>query len=160
MRRHNLHQNSMLPASEAANELVEALRLRLPEQIRRNELRRFCNFMLPVIPVFFGGTPAQRKTSGLSRVPNTPALLIWVITISQKIANDCIATNCKTTQRPNCKGPRKKWDTRKLRSHEICVVGGLPKVTDDLEKRLPCTGWRRNDSNGETQRSPPPNWLG
>ncbi len=54
MRRHNLHQNSMLPASEAASELAEALRSRLPAQIRRDELRRFCKFMLPVIPVFFG----------------------------------------------------------------------------------------------------------
>jgi hypothetical protein len=34
---------------------------------------------------------------------------------------------------------RKKWDTRKLRSHGICVVGRLPKDTDAHEKRFPGT---------------------
>lgn len=54
MRRHKLNQNSMLPSSEAISELTEALRSRLPVEIRRDELRRFLNFVLPVIPVFFG----------------------------------------------------------------------------------------------------------
>jgi hypothetical protein len=36
------------------------------------------------------------------------------------------------------------WNTKKvestnLRSHGICVVGRLPKDTDDLGKRFPCT---------------------
>ncbi len=37
------------------------------------------------------------------------------------------------------KAPRKKWDTRKLRLHGICVVGCLPKDTDAHGKRFPCT---------------------
>ena len=41
----------------------------------------------------------------------------------------------------------KKWETKKLRSHGICVVVSEPKVTDAHEKRFPGTE-RRSSARG------------
>ena len=58
----------------------------------------------------------------------------------------------------------KKWETKKLRSHGICLVGGLPKVTDAHGKRFPCTerntsarsSLPRQFSSKRTNKSSPP----
>ena len=43
----------------------------------------------------------------------------------------------------------KKVESTNLRSHGICVVGRLPKVTDAHGKRFPCT--ERNTSARSSQ---------
>jgi hypothetical protein len=48
-----LNQAGVLSASDVANEVAAAIRSRLPPQVRREQLGRFLQFALPVIPVFF-----------------------------------------------------------------------------------------------------------
>jgi hypothetical protein len=53
----------------------------------------------------------------------------------------------------------KKWETKKLRSHGICVVGHEPKVTDAHGKRFPCTEWHTSALDCKDSDHTPPSKI-